>query len=94
MMSLTNVFFSIIIMSLITLFTRAFPFLFFRNRKPPAIIVFIEKYIPPMIMVILVLYCLKDIKWLKNPYGLPEIISILLVFILHIWKKNPLISRS
>ncbi|OHD14267.1 MAG: branched-chain amino acid transporter AzlD [Spirochaetes bacterium GWC1_27_15] len=92
MMNLTNVFISIIIMSVITFFTRAFPFIFFRKIKPPKILLFIEKYIPPMVMVILVLYCLKDVKWTNLPYGIPELISIALVCILHTWKKNPLLS--
>ena len=92
MMKLTDVIISIIIMSIITFLTRAFPFIFFSKRKPPEIIIFIEKYIPPMVMVILVLYCLKDIAWSKAPFGMPEIISIFMVSILHLWKNNPLLS--
>jgi branched-subunit amino acid transport protein AzlD len=92
MMSLENVIVSIIIMSIITFFTRAFPFIFFKDKNPPELILFIEKYIPPMIMVILVIYCLKDIKFLTVPFGIPEITSVLFVSAVHIWKKNALLS--
>jgi branched-subunit amino acid transport protein AzlD len=91
-MSLENVMISIFIMAAITFFTRAFPFIFFKNRNPPEIIMFVEKYIPPMIMVILVIYCLKDIKFTSVPFGIPEALSIAFVTVMHVWKRNPLIS--
>jgi len=43
-------------------------------------------------MTILVFYSIKDVAWFTSPFGLPEIIGILLVVILHLWKRNPLIS--
>ena len=84
--------FSIAIMAGVTFFTRAFPFIFFSRRKVPPLLQFAESYIPPMIMVILVIYCLKDIHWTTAPHGLPEIISSILVAALHLWKRNPLLS--
>lgn len=91
-MTLNKAFVAIIIASLVTFFTRAFPFIFYSKHTPPAIIIFIEKYIPPMMMVVLVFYCLKDISWTKSPFGLAEVISITFVVIIHLWKSNPLIS--
>ncbi len=91
-MPLRNIIFPIIIMALVTFLTRAFPFIFFRDKKPPEIILFIEKYIPPMIMVILVIYCLKDINFVSAPFGIPEILSILIVAVVHLWKRNALAS--
>ncbi len=92
MMPLEKVFIAIILTSFATYFTRIFPFLFFINREPPPLVVYLEKNIPPMIMVILILYSIKDILWTTAPFGLPEILCAVIVFILHIWKKNPLIS--
>lgn len=91
-MSLTNVYLSIAIIAAITFFTRVVPFLFFRNRKPPEVILFVGKYIPPIVITILVIYCLKDIRWDKIPYGLNECIAVSLVIILHLWRRNSLIS--
>jgi branched-subunit amino acid transport protein AzlD len=92
MMNINNVIISIFIMSGITFFTRAFPFIFFRKRNPPEIIIFIEKYIPPMVMLILVIYCLKDVKWYVLPFGIPEAVSVMVIVVLHLWRKNALIS--
>lgn len=91
-MSLENAIIAIIIMSLITFFTRATPFIFFKDKNPPELIQYIQQYIPPMIMVILVIYCLKDIRFFSKPYGIPEMVAILFIVIMHVWKKNPLLS--
>lgn len=91
-MSLTNVLIAIAVIAVITFFTRAFPFLFFNNGKPPQTVLFLGKYIPPVIITILVFYCLKDISWTKVPYGSNEIAVVLLVVMLHTWKRNPLLS--
>lgn len=92
LMPLSRVFIAIFIIAAITFFTRVFPFLFFSHRKPPKILDFVQQYIPPMVMVILVIYSIKDTQWTAIPFGLPEIISLLFVTIIHLWKNNPLIS--
>ncbi len=91
-MQLTEVLISIVLMAIITFFTRLFPFLFFQKKDPPLLLIFIEKYIPPMVMVILVIYCLRDVKWTILPYGLPEALAVILVALIHIRLKNPLLS--
>lgn len=91
-MSLNNVYVAIAVIAAITLFTRAFPFLFFDRSQPPELLLFVGKYIPPVIMTILVLYCLKDIKWGSVPHGLNEVLAVLAVVLLHAWKRNPLLS--
>jgi len=72
--------------------TRLFPFALFSRRNPPSVIKFIEKYIPSMIMAILVVYCLKDIQFTASPYGFPYYIAIAVTVILHLLFKNPMIS--
>lgn len=91
-MPLSRVFIAILIIAVVTFFTRVFPFIFFSRRNPPKILDFVQQYIPPMVMVILVIYSLKDTSWASVPFGLPEIISLLFVTIIHLWKNNPLIS--
>ena len=44
------------------------------------------------IMAMLVVYCLKGISFTKEPFGLPELISVALVAVLHVWKRNTLFS--
>lgn len=77
----------------VTIFTRAFPFIFFSGKgEPPEFIIYLGKVLPPAIMAMLVIYCLKGISLAQYPYGAPEIIACLTVIILHVWKRNNLIS--
>ena len=92
MMSGTKLYIVIALMAVITFATRAFPFAFFKRRKPPGVLTMIEKNIPPAIMVILVFFSVKDASWLSWPYGLPECAGILMVVILHLWKRNAMLS--
>ena len=41
---------------------------------------------------LLVVYCLKDVNILSGSHGLPEAIAILVVVLLHLWKKQMLLS--
>jgi branched-subunit amino acid transport protein AzlD len=91
-MPLEKAFIAIAAMAAVTVFTRAFPFIFFRNRKPPEALDFVRDYIPPAVMMILVLSSFKDIKWASSPFGIPELACAGLVAILHLWKRNAMIS--
>lgn len=78
---------------LVTMATRFIPFLIFgENRKTPAIIEYLGTVLPCAIMGMLVVYCLKDVSFLASPFGIPEIISCIVVAALHIWKRNSLLS--
>ncbi len=82
-----------IIVSLGTLLTRALPFLLFPENKPiPKYMKYLADILPFTIIGMLVIYCLKDISLLKSPYALPEAVSILAIVLLHLWKKNTLLS--
>lgn len=87
-----EIYIAIVIMTLVNFFTRVFPFLFFRKNDLPSYIVFIEKFFPPVIMTILIVYSVKDVNFNLMPYGLKEISSIAFTAILHISIKNYLVS--
>jgi branched-subunit amino acid transport protein AzlD len=92
MLSLESAAAAVFASALVILGTRAFPFLLFSKREPPAVLRFIEKYIPPMVMAILIVYCLRTANWTSPPFGIPEIASLALVAALHIWKSNAMLS--
>lgn len=74
---------------------RAFPFILFSRKKPPKVLSFIEKYIPAMVIGVLIVYCLADPKYMtfsSSPWGIPAIAGVLLTIILHLWKSNSMIS--
>ena len=82
----------IVVCSLVTLFVRYLPFVYFGNRELPKSMIYLQNALPSAIMVILVIYCLKDVKLGFNLYDLKEIIACLVVIILQLYKKNMYIS--
>ncbi len=81
------------IIALGTFLTRVLPFLLFPENKPiPKYIQYLADILPFTIIGMLVVYCLKDINILGSPYALPEAISIVVIILLHLWKKNTLLS--
>ena len=79
------------VMAGVTILLRALPFLLFRNRTP-RYIEYLGKVLPPAIIGMLVIYCLKDVTLRSAPYGLPELISAAAVVGLQAWKRNSLVS--
>lgn len=81
------------IISLTTIFIRVLPFLIFPDHKEtPKYITYLGKVFPYATIGMLVVYCLKDISIVATPFGLPEIISIGVIVILHLWKNSTLLS--
>ena len=62
------------------------------KREVPATVTYLGKVLPPAIMVILVIYCVKSINLFAGSHGIPELLSIAAVAALHIWKRNTLLS--
>lgn len=88
----THAIIAIAIMAGISFLLRSLPFLIFSGGKTPRFIEYLGKYLPFAIIGMLVVYCLKDVKPLAYPYGLPELIAIGAVALLHVWKRNTLLS--
>ena len=76
-----------------TMLTRFLPFIIFNeNAKTPAFVQYIGKYLPAAVFGMLVVYCLRNINILAGSHGLPEAISIIVTVVLHLWRRNMLIS--
>lgn len=79
--------------ALITAALRFIPFLVFGGkRKTPAFIAYFGKVLPFAIMGMLVVFCLKNVSLTAYPHGIPELLGVLTVAGLHIWKRNTLLS--
>lgn len=92
-MTVTQHIIIIAICSLGTMATRFLPFLIFRaNRPTPRYIQYLGKALPPAIFSMLVVYCLKDVSLLSGSHGLPELISLAAVVVLHLCFRKMLIS--
>lgn len=71
---------------------RFFPFALFSKKNPPKILNFIERYLPAMVIAVLIVYCLKDIQFTSAPFGSPYFIAIAVTIVLHLWLKNSMVS--
>lgn len=92
-MTVTQRILTILIIVLGTMLTRFLPFLLFPAGKPtPKAIHYLGSVLPGAIFGLLVIYCLKNVSLLTGSHGIPELISIALVVVLHLWKRQMLLS--
>ena len=82
----------IAVVALVTWGLRAFPFLLFSGRPLPRTMQYLGKVLPPAIMTVLVIYCLRGISFRQYPFGIPELAAGALVVILQILRKNMYLS--
>lgn len=83
----------IFIMTGLTFFIRALPFLLFPgDKKTPPYILYLGKVLPYAIIGMLVVYCLKEVSVTAAPFGIPELITVVAIVLVHIWKRNTLLS--
>lgn len=92
-MTETQVWISVAVIVLVTAVTRFLPFLVFgKGRKTPKIIEKLGALLPYAIMGMLVVYCLKDTSFMSLGGFVPALVACTVVAVLHIWKRNTLIS--
>lgn len=83
----------IVVVAITTFATRVIPFLVFpKGKEIPKTVQYLGKVLTPAVIGMLVVYCLKSTSVLSAPYGIPEAVSVLVVAVLHIWKRNNLLS--
>ena len=81
------------VIALVTAAIRLLPLLLFgRKGETSAFLSYLGDTLPYAIIGMLVVYCLKDVSFLERPYGIPEMGCIALVAVLHLWKRNTLLS--
>lgn len=92
-MTLTEQLITILMVVIGTMLTRFLPFLLFPSGKPtPKYIQYLGKALPAAVFGLLVIYCLKDVTIFSGSHGLPELLAITLVIILHCYKRQMLLS--
>ena len=80
-------------MGLAVLATRIVPVLIFgRGEKVPEFILYLGRVVPYTAMGLLIVYCLRDMPVLEAPHGLPELISLAVVTVTYLWKRNTILS--
>jgi len=83
----------ILVCAAVTYLLRGIAFLIFGGRRgTPAFISWLGKVLPHAVMGMLLVYCLKDVAVTAFPFGLPELFACAIVVLLHVWKRNSLLS--
>ncbi len=76
-----------------TILTRFLPiWLFPEGRKRPAWLSGLSQSLPYAVIGLLVVYCLRSVNVTAYPFGLPEGIAIAAIVLLHVLKRNTLLS--
>lgn len=92
-MTLTQQLVTIGMVILGTVLTRFIPFLVFPAGKPtPRYIQYLGKVLPAAVFGLLVVYCLRNVDLFAGSNGIPELLAILVVVVLHLWKRQMLLS--
>ena len=84
---------AVLVVAAVTALIRFLPFLIFGGkRKVPKPVERLGKALPYAVMGMLVVYCLKGITF-QSPSGyVPALVSVLVVTVLHVFRRNTLIS--
>lgn len=92
-MSLTQQIITILAVVAGTMLTRFLPFCLFPSGKTtPKYIQYLGKVLPAAVFGLLVVYCLKNVSIFSGNHGIPELIAIMAVILLHYWKRQMLLS--
>ena len=86
---------TILMISLGTMSMRFLPFLIFPAGKlTPKYIQYLGRVLPGAVFGMLVVYCLKNVSVTAFPFGIPELIGIAVTAVLHLWKKQMILSMG
>lgn len=92
-MSITQQVITIAMVILGTMLTRFLPFIVFPSNKPtPKYVQYLGRVLPSAVLGLLIIYCFKDVSLLSGSHGIPELIGVGMVVLLHCWKKKMLLS--
>lgn len=84
---------AIVVMAAITFLTRALPFLLFgRGDQASGVILYLGKVLPPAIIAMLIVYCLRGTRFSTLGDWVPTLVASVVVVVLHLWRKNNMLS--
>lgn len=92
-MSTVRIIGTILLAAAITFALKALPLFIFKEKKEiPERIRQLSKNLPPAIMAVLIVYCLKDVKGDFFGSGIWQLIAAVVVVISYRWKHNTFLS--
>ena len=92
-MSFAQIMITVSLIAAGTMLTRFLPFIIFpENRETPKYVAYLGRMLPAAVIGMLVVYCLKETNVFAGNHALPELISIIVIVFLHVWKRQILLS--
>lgn len=91
-MTLAEQIITIALMGIAVMTTRFLPFALFQGRKTPKYIQYLGTVLPASVFGLLVVYCLKNVDITTGYHGIPELIGIIVTIVLHVWKRQMMLS--
>ena len=82
----------ILVMAAATVLSRVAPFLFLGRHAERPWVRYLGRGVPPVIVTLLVIYCLRGVRIDAWPNGLPELGALVVTVGLHLAWGNALIS--
>ena len=83
---------AIAVMAIVTFLTRVLPFLLFdRGESPPKLVLYLGRVLPPAIIAMLIVYCLRGVSFSTPGGWVPQLLCVAVVVALHLWKHNNLL---
>ncbi|MBQ5711077.1 MAG: AzlD domain-containing protein [Oscillospiraceae bacterium] len=84
---------AVAVMAAVTAALRFLPFLVFNGKRSvPKVVRYLGAVLPYSTMAMLVVYCLKDVSFGGLSGWVPAAVSVAAVVLLHVWKRNTLLS--
>ena len=81
----------VMISGAVTVMLRVLPFVAFGRSRPDSVL-YLGRVLPPAVMAMLAVYCLRGTDIFSGSHGIPEVSACILVVLLHVWKRNTLLS--
>ena len=85
----------ILVAAAVTFGTRLLAFVIFGGRKggePPKWVTYLGQVLPPAVIALLIVYCLRSVSVTEYSWGLPELIAGAATVGIHLWKRSMLLS--
>ncbi len=89
----TEIWIAVSVIAITTAALRVLPFLLFgRGKKTPRIVKKLSRTLPLAIIGMLVVYCLRGVSFTSPAGFVPALVACVVVAVLHIWRRNTLVS--
>lgn len=91
----TEMLITILVVVAATVFTRFIPYILFpQGRKTPPFVTYLGKYLAPAVFGLLIVYCLRNVNFTGGSFGIPELLSVAVVIVTYVWKRQMLLSMA